>query len=850
VNDSATHPPSAPDDLVRQAEVLSEAAWRDRASLPARALAQANECLELTGPSTDLDPAANERLRRARALALRAAAWASCRAEGLAPALKHAQRAREFHRLIGDPVGEADALLAAGAVHCQHTQYTKALPHLEEARSLFERVGDETGLARARNLLGATAFSLGDTAEALAHFERALAHARATGQENLQGICIGNIAKVHADLGRYDEAVELLEQGIAILRRVGDSANEAALLNSLGLTEQARRRPVDAETALRASIELRRKSGHRLGEAATLNQLAELLCEDGRYDESETALLRALDLARELDSDGETVAALVTRARLALARHPNGAATEPHSWLDLALALARQTDMPALEARVHRTLADWHEASGNAVAALRALREFLRLENARRDRSSEDRAAYLAARYSSENARREIAEERRRANELATLNAEISRQKDELQHLSRQLADKVVALEEEIRLRQHAELERQRLDRRMMETQKLESLGVLTGGIAHDFNNLLTGILGNAALAAEDTPPGSAIGACLAEIATAARRAADLCKQMLAYSGQTPIDRQPVDLAQLVHDTRALLDVAVNRRARLAFSLPEQLPPVLADSSQLQQVLVNLVTNAAEALPNHHGTVEIRAGTLHVDQHYLEQLIHGETLRPGLYVFLSVRDDGSGMDEATRRRALDPFFSTKFPGRGLGLSAALGIVRGHDGALHLESQPGAGTVVTVLLPVSPAASEPPAATPVDPAHPGRVLLVDDESVVRGVARKFLERLGFAVTEAGEGAEAIAAHESAPANFDLIITDFLMPELDGIETARALRNRGYTGPILLMSGYTQRHLLAEIPAELFAGFVAKPFSPQSLVATLSDCGFQMPRLSAT
>ncbi len=251
-----------------------------------------------------------------------------------------------------------------------------------------------------------------------------------------------------------------------------------------------------------------------------------------------------------------------------------------------------------------------------------------------------------------------------------------------------------------------AEARQRDIDRKLQETQKLESLGVLAGGIAHDFNNLLAGILGNASLARSELPRDSEVLLYLQQIDTAGRRAAELCRQMLAYSGRSLFVVQRLDLNALVRDINPLLDVSLGERCELHRQLAASLPPVLADSAQLRQVVISLVTNAAESIGNQAGIITLATGVIHLSRDTIATLTHEYGLTPGNHVFLAVSDNGAGMDAATVARIFEPFFSTKFAGRGLGLAAVLGIIRGHHGGIQVLSAADRGTTVNVYLPIA------------------------------------------------------------------------------------------------------------------------------------------------
>jgi len=274
-------------------------------------------------------------------------------------------------------------------------------------------------------------------------------------------------------------------------------------------------------------------------------------------------------------------------------------------------------------------------------------------------------------------------------------------------HLSGQ--NGAVLLLRDISERVQAERDRQKMSSRMQQQQKLESLGVLSGGIAHDFNNLLTVMLGNAELAATDVPPASAVSESLDGIKTAARRAAELCRQLLAYAGQGQLRPVPLDMSGLVRGMMRLAEVPLGRNTALQCNLPDGVPAVNGDSKQVQQVIMNLVTNAAESIGNNEGVVTVTTGLMDCDARYLADVSIGVELQPGQYVFVEIGDSGCGMDPETARNMFDPFYTTKFTGRGLGLASVLGIVRRHNGAIKVDSRPGEGTAVRIFFPVAPLA---------------------------------------------------------------------------------------------------------------------------------------------
>ncbi|NBV25310.1 MAG: PAS domain S-box protein [Proteobacteria bacterium] len=379
--------------------------------------------------------------------------------------------------------------------------------------------------------------------------------------------------------------------------------------------------------------------------------------------------------------------------------------------------------------------------------------------------------------------------------------------------------------------RTEVEAERVRFETRLQETQKLESLGVLAGGIAHDFNNLLTSILGNASLARLDLPPHSPADQSLERIETASLRAADLCKQMLAYAGKGRLVVQPVNLTRLVQETAHLLQVSISKRAVLKFDLAQNLPAVMVDASQLRQIVMNLVINASEAIGERSGIIALSTGLVRADRGYLADTRLAGDLPEGDYVFLEVSDTGCGMTPEIQARIFEPFYTTKFTGRGLGLAAVLGIVRGHRGALMVDSVPGKGSTFRLLLPVARGqvveVSTPNPLADGWRGH-GRILVVDDEETVRAVVARVLESLGFTVTLAADGREAVKIFEAQPEAFTMVVIDLTMPHMDGTEAFARMRQVRSDLRVVLMSGYSEQDATVAFAGKGLAGFLQKPF----------------------
>ena len=387
------------------------------------------------------------------------------------------------------------------------------------------------------------------------------------------------------------------------------------------------------------------------------------------------------------------------------------------------------------------------------------------------------------------------------------------------------------------------EAERERLEERMRQGQKLESLGVLAGGIAHDFNNLLVGVLGNAELAAQDLPADSSARAAVEAIQLAATRAAELVSEMLVQAGQSHPHVRPVHLPGLILEMRELLWASLPKTVQLESRFAEDLPPVMADPTQLRQVAMNLITNAADACGAEGGSMQVEADCVTLDAPP-RGLAPTLEMVPGRYVRVLVRDDGQGMDEATVARMFEPFFTTKFAGRGLGLAAVLGIVRGHGGGIAVHSEVGRGTTVELFLPVAddPASAE-------EAPGPGRpspmkderrcVLVVDDEQLVRDVAVRMLRAAGYDVLSASDGAEGLRMFAADPERIDAIVLDIAMPGLGGAEVYAELRSMKATVPVLFSSGYLEPDLPIDPGDAHRVGFLQKPYRMAELSGRLDE-----------
>lgn len=386
---------------------------------------------------------------------------------------------------------------------------------------------------------------------------------------------------------------------------------------------------------------------------------------------------------------------------------------------------------------------------------------------------------------------------------------------------------------EDVTGRKQEARERRRLEEQARQGQKLESLGVLAGGIAHDFNNILAGIVGNAELALLELPRGEAATRHVQQVDLLAQRAAELVNQLLAYAGRGSFSVQPVRLNDLVDEMVPLLKLSISKKAELRIVLAPDLPSVMADVTQLRQVLMNLVHNASEALGSDGGVIGLSTITVDADRGYLDRTLLGKDLEPGPYAALQVSDTGSGMEPVVVERIFDPFFTTKAAGRGLGLSAVLGIVRAHRGTLRIHSTAGKGTRIVLLFPSSGVAGAPTprAAAEEGPQWRGQgtVLVVDDEDQVRSTAAKLLDALGFRVLTAADGLEGADLHRARHGEIDLVLLDMTMPRLDGPESLIAIRAVNPDAKVLIMTGYSPEEAATRFAATPPDGYLQKPFT---------------------
>lgn len=397
----------------------------------------------------------------------------------------------------------------------------------------------------------------------------------------------------------------------------------------------------------------------------------------------------------------------------------------------------------------------------------------------------------------------------------------------------------VIATARSIDERKEGEEKRISMERQLLHTQKLESLGILAGGIAHDFNNLLMAIMGYAEICRYEVPGESLASANLSEIIKASQRAAELCQQLLAYSGKGRFVVERIDMDSLIDDMLPLLEACTSKKAGLSMNLDRNLPLIEADASQIRQIIMNLIINASEAIGDRNGLVSIRTGKLKKSQiPESHSYIEVSDSDPD-YICVEISDNGCGMNRDTLSRIFDPFFTTKFTGRGLGMAAVQGIVKGHKGAIRIESEPEVGTVFKLYFPsdssLHPGLIRQECEVPHPEALPvsGQILLVDDEEVVRTVGKSMLEMLGYSVLTAREGREAISIYKGKMGEIACVILDLTMPVMDGEEAYGELVRINGNINVVIASGYSETEISAKFSGKGKVGFIQKPFRLEAL-----------------
>jgi PAS domain S-box-containing protein len=393
----------------------------------------------------------------------------------------------------------------------------------------------------------------------------------------------------------------------------------------------------------------------------------------------------------------------------------------------------------------------------------------------------------------------------------------------------------ILSLTRDITERVKAEEERRQLEEKLLQGQKLESLGILAGGIAHDFNNILMAVIGHSDLAQKRLPAESRVQEHLQQIHLAADKAADLANQMLAYSGKGKFVIEALQFSRLIKEMEHILAVSIKKNIHIRYDLPPQLPRIEADATQMRQIIMNLVINASDAIGDKNGVIAVTSGAMYCDRRYLQETWIDEDLPAGPYAYVEVADTGCGMSPETVERIFDPFYSTKFTGRGLGMAAVLGIVRGHKGAVKIYTEIGKGSTIKVLFPtgtLSEPRREDRVTLPKLEAS-GTVLLVDDEEAVRSIGSEMLGEFGFTVITAVNGQQALEIFSQRHQEIRFILLDLTMPEMDGEVAFRSFRQIDPAVRVIICSGYNEQEVAQKFVGKGLSGFLKKPYSLEKL-----------------
>jgi PAS domain S-box-containing protein len=396
----------------------------------------------------------------------------------------------------------------------------------------------------------------------------------------------------------------------------------------------------------------------------------------------------------------------------------------------------------------------------------------------------------------------------------------------------------IVGSTRDISSRKEAEKEKNLMQLQIQQAQKLESLGVMAGGIAHDFNNLLLGVIGNADIALLNIDPDDKNHPYLKDIMASAQRAADLCSQLLAYSGKGRFVVQPIDLSELVYEMTHLLDVSIDKKVEVKYEIDDALPAIEADVTQMQQIIMNLVLNASDAIGGEAGVITIAIQKQHFAKNEINLLLNMKDMDAGDYLVFECRDSGGGMDTFTKERIFDPFYSTKGLGHGLGLAAVVGIVQGHGGGMTVDSKVGKGTTIKIVLPVSERKAvsiKLDSGSKVESSGSGTILVVDDEPMILTFAKQAMEKLGYRVLVAENGKIAVDICKDHMDDIDLVLLDMTMPVMDGKETYEELSKLNPEIKVIVSSGFNEEETISQFAGKETVRFIQKPYR----VAALQD-----------
>ena len=727
------------------------------------------------------------------------AAWANVRLGRFVAACPEAVEGQRLFQKLGKPQGAAGCLLVLGIATGENGENDKALKLCLEAEALFLAIGDQAGRARAINASGTSYRRMGDSGRAIEAYGTSMAVSRDNNDNQGEARALCNIGYVYLYEKKYEQAIDYARRALVMERKLGNLAGELSNCCNLIQALVAAARPQEAIDFMEV-YDLERLSKSGLFSFLELSQsLSTAYIETGRTADADALLRMGIERARRDGNLRELGSLLCTFARL-------------HRTAPVKVGSTRAGELAAARSALDEALTHGHSRDWDVVQGIQE--EYCAL--CREEGSWNEAFEHLEAAHQI-------------AFKLSSASAD--------ERLARQRSEQEAAYH---RVRAEAEARQHEIERKVLQSQKTESLGVLAGGMVHHFNNLLTAILGNAELAEQnaDLVPGA-----LADIKVSGRRAADLCQQIMMYTGRSDHRMAAVNISALVHEAIKLLRVTRVAECEIICEFPPEPIFVWGDKAELLQIILNLLINSTEARAT---AVLFKAAVVRFGP---DAKARAGPPDPGEYIELCVTDNGEGMTPEVLARIFEPFFSTRFTGRGLGLPAAMGLVRAHNGAMAVESSPGSGTTVRMHLPVAAVrAVEPPKPMAKEAARDTKVVLIaEDEEMVRKVMVMCMNQLGWTTLEAADGEEAVRVHKDHSGKIDLLLSDYLMPKVNGLEAARQIRSRDPQLPVILMSGFTNEATVESFRAEGFEQFLKKPFQIKDLMDLIKVVRAPVPQL---
>jgi signal transduction histidine kinase/ActR/RegA family two-component response regulator len=713
------------------------------------------------------------------------------------------QLGREAYTLAGDAnppyrQGIADAALNLGRLHFRLAQYDQAQAYLMSALTLYQELKQAEQEVQTWIGLGLVQWRLADYPTAAGHHLQAAAIAREAGDRAGEADALFHLGLVYGSMGDIGAALITYRQVRELWQRLSNRLQEGFTLNNLAMAFWKGGEFERSWQAVSESLEIAREFENEKLEIVALDTAGNIKLSQGESTQALNYFQQSQNLAVTFSYEQDQLSALLS---IGLAyEQQKQTALALNTWQE-ALALAEKLVTREDMRRCHELLARLYKTRGEPVAALHHYEQFHEL----------DRAIY-----------NETADMR-----LKTL---------QVIHDTEAAQLKSASLEKEM-------AEQRRLEAVLRQAHKIESLGMLAGGVAHDFNNLLVAILGQMSLTLRQLDSQNPARRHVEKAVKAAERAADLAQKMLAYSGRGHFSVQPLDLNALVGQNLTLLATGgLPRNVRIQTDLAAELPLIKADPDQMKQVIQNLILNGAEAIGDRVGVVTIRTGVAEIETADDPVWQHtSPAFGPGHYIRLQVQDNGQGMAEEAVAQIFDPFFTMKETGHGLGLAVVLGIVRGHGGAIRVDTELGVGSTFTLLFPVSeaPAGLPAPEENTPTPVSTRLVLVIDDEEPVREAVSDILGEEGIETLQAEDGRSGLELYQAHLLEIGLVILDLSMPGMSGQETFRELRQLNSAVPVLLSSGYSREEVARSFEDEGAASFLQKPYSMADLIRKVQE-----------